>query len=466
MVEAVPWIDQLAQQHPNDWIIELGTNDAGRNNPSWELPFLDIWHQVRSSGCVIYLSVSQRAGPIATQINASLDGLARAHANVHILDWGNLEYLNPAWLEPDMIHPTPAGQTELAALETQELMHSAEVQGSSALTHQCRGRCDVILFRCHERDLLAGDGAFGGEVGSQLQIPVIDGTSRSPLIDREVGRPGRAVVGAARDKPPRKIDAARQKAPLMRPFSRHARLGRLRHAERRRRTSPSRSRSTSPTGCPASPSSACPTPPCARHATACGPPSCPAACPGRCAGSPSTWRPRACAKGGAGLDLPDRRRAPRRHRRAQPRAAPRALAFCGELGLNGSLRHVPGMIALADATAPARAWWCRCATCARPRSCAASEVHGAATLAELARVLRGQADWPDRRPAPPPSTRPGVPDLADVRGQAVGRRALEVAAAGSPPPPHDRAARLGQDDAGRAPGRAAPAAHAPTRRSR
>jgi len=28
------------------------------------------------------------------------------------------------------------------------------------------------------------------------------------------------------------------------------------------------------------------------------------------------------------------------------------LAFCGELGLNGSLRHVPGMIALADATAP------------------------------------------------------------------------------------------------------------------
>ena len=95
MVQAVPWIDQLAPQHPNDWIIELGTNDAGHNNPSWELPFLDIWHHVRSSGCVIYLSVSQRAGPIAAQINVSLDGLARAHANVHILDWGNLEYLNP-----------------------------------------------------------------------------------------------------------------------------------------------------------------------------------------------------------------------------------------------------------------------------------------------------------------------------------------------------------------------------------
>jgi hypothetical protein len=121
MVQAVPWVDQLAQQKPSDWIIELGTNDAGRNNPSWTLPFLAVWHQVRSSGCVIYLSVSQHAGPIATQINASLAGLALTHANVHVLDWGNLEYLNPAWMEPDMIHPTPAGQAELAAVETQEL---------------------------------------------------------------------------------------------------------------------------------------------------------------------------------------------------------------------------------------------------------------------------------------------------------------------------------------------------------
>ncbi|MGO9853471.1 MAG: GDSL-type esterase/lipase family protein [Acidimicrobiales bacterium] len=124
MAQAVPSIDQFAEQDPNDWIVELGTNDAGRNNQLWELPFLAIWHQVRSSGCVIYVSVSQRAGPIATQINASLAGLARAHANVHILDWGSLEYLNPAWLEPDLIHPTPAGQAELAALETQEIRHS------------------------------------------------------------------------------------------------------------------------------------------------------------------------------------------------------------------------------------------------------------------------------------------------------------------------------------------------------
>src|SRR5277367_660195 len=35
-----------------------------------------------------------------------------------------------------------------------------------------------------------------------------------------------------------------------------------------------------------------------------------------------------------------------------PNGCTEGLAFSGELGLNGALRHVPGMIALADATAP------------------------------------------------------------------------------------------------------------------
>jgi hypothetical protein len=121
MAPALPSIEQLAQRKPNDWIIELGTNDAGRDNPLWASPLLAEWQRVRGSGCVIYVSVSPRAGPIAAQINDSLAGMARAHDNVHVLDWGDLEYDNPAWVEPDMIHPTPAGQAELAALETQEL---------------------------------------------------------------------------------------------------------------------------------------------------------------------------------------------------------------------------------------------------------------------------------------------------------------------------------------------------------
>lgn len=121
MAQAAPAIDYLAQQHPADWVIELGTNDAGTGNSMWPEPFLAEWQQVKSSGCVIYVSVSLHAGPIAAQIDSSLGGLAREHANVHVLDWGSLEYDNPVWLEPDMIHPTPAGQVELATLETQEL---------------------------------------------------------------------------------------------------------------------------------------------------------------------------------------------------------------------------------------------------------------------------------------------------------------------------------------------------------
>ena len=169
--------------------------------------------------------------------------------------------------------------------------------------------------------------------------------------------------------------------------------------------------------------------------------------------------PSGIRKGGAGLDLPI----------AVgllvatgelPLRCTEGLAFCGELGLNGSLRHVPGMIALADAITPlglvVPLGDVREASLVRR-----SDVHGAATLGGLARVLRGQADWPDP-PAASPSADHGahvVPDLADVCGQAVGRRALEGRGRRASPPPHGRTARLGQDHAGRAHGGTAPPAH-------
>jgi magnesium chelatase family protein len=106
------------------------------------------------------------------------------------------------------------------------------------------------------------------------------------------------------------------------------------------------------------------------------------------------------------------------------------LAFCGELGLNGSLRHVPGMIALADATGPLGLVvpLCDLREAALVRGDAA---HGVATLADLARILRSQGEWPSAPPLPATAPPPLGPDLADVRGQMVGRRALEVAAAGT-----------------------------------
>jgi magnesium chelatase family protein len=105
------------------------------------------------------------------------------------------------------------------------------------------------------------------------------------------------------------------------------------------------------------------------------------------------------------------------------------LTFCGELGLNGSLRHVPGMIALADAAARRGLVVPLCD--AREASLVRGDgAHGVSSLADLVRILRTGAAWPTipaAVPSPPP---PDLADLADVRGQAVGRHALEVAAAG------------------------------------
>ena len=138
--------------------------------------------------------------------------------------------------------------------------------------------------------------------------------------------------------------------------------------------------------------------------------------------------PSGVRKGGAGLDLPIAVGLLVATGEISPTNT-EGLAFCGELGLNGSLRHVPGMIALPDATAPSGLVvpLCDVREAALVRG---EEAHGVATLAELTRVLRGQSGWPPTPPAPTESDAGPVPDLSDVRGQALGRRALEVAAAG------------------------------------
>ncbi len=105
------------------------------------------------------------------------------------------------------------------------------------------------------------------------------------------------------------------------------------------------------------------------------------------------------------------------------------MAFLGELGLDGSIRKVQGALPLVDAvTAPCVVVPASCAAEAalvRPRA-----VRCAPSLRCLVAVLRGEEGWP----APPtaasePEDDTG-PDLADVRGQPLGRFAVEVAAAG------------------------------------
>ena len=138
--------------------------------------------------------------------------------------------------------------------------------------------------------------------------------------------------------------------------------------------------------------------------------------------------PSGVRKGGAGLDLPIAVGLLVAAGELSP-ASTEGLTFCGELGLNGSLRHVPGMIALADAAGPLGTVvpLCDVREAALVRGTA---VRGAATLRELVDVLRGAREWPAIPPGTGAVHAAAPPDLADVRGQALGRRAVEVAAAG------------------------------------
>ena len=112
-----------------------------------------------------------------------------------------------------------------------------------------------------------------------------------------------------------------------------------------------------------------------------------------------------------------------------PAASLRGMAFLGELGLDGAVRSVVGVLPLADAlrdravvVAP-EAY--HVARAAEPR-----EVYAVGTLAQLADVLSHRAPWPDPPPDPPAPPPVAVPDLSDVVGQPSARRAVEVAAAG------------------------------------
>lgn len=106
----------------------------------------------------------------------------------------------------------------------------------------------------------------------------------------------------------------------------------------------------------------------------------------------------------------------------------RGVGFVGELGLDGSVRPVTGVVPLVAALG-ASACVVPMASVHEARAVAPGPVWAARTLVEVAAALRGHARWPDPEP-PPPYVPPPVPDLADVRGQPLARLAVEVAAAG------------------------------------
>jgi magnesium chelatase family protein len=106
-------------------------------------------------------------------------------------------------------------------------------------------------------------------------------------------------------------------------------------------------------------------------------------------------------------------------------------AAIGELSLDGSIRAVRGTLALAEAAWRGGSSHLLCATGGAPEAALVESlaVSPAATLVEAVAWARG-VDRPRSVPATPDPEDGAVEDLADVRGQALARRALEIAAAG------------------------------------
>lgn len=146
--------------------------------------------------------------------------------------------------------------------------------------------------------------------------------------------------------------------------------------------------------------------------------------------------PSGMRKGGAGLDLPIAIGVLVASGMLPPEAV-EGMAFVGELGLDGSLRGVPGTVVLAEALGRYRLVVPEEST-REALLTGDCEIRSAATLGALVDRLTGRRPWPDadhglgrgEDAQLESSGRRAACDLAEIRGQRLARRALEVAAAG------------------------------------
>jgi magnesium chelatase family protein len=112
-----------------------------------------------------------------------------------------------------------------------------------------------------------------------------------------------------------------------------------------------------------------------------------------------------------------------------PAEAVAGFGFIGELGLDGSLRAVAGvapMVGALDDLIPVVSR----GSFREARAISPGRVRVAAFLREIVDALNEVGPWPDEPDDDFVDDEPPIPDLSDVRGQGLARKALEVAAAG------------------------------------
>lgn len=141
--------------------------------------------------------------------------------------------------------------------------------------------------------------------------------------------------------------------------------------------------------------------------------------------------PAALRKEGSGFDLPISLAVLGATRQLPPERLAGHVAV-GELALDGRIRPVAGTLAVAEGARRAGIPRLVCAAASAAEAALAGvEPVPVAHLGEAVAYLRGEIDAPAYEPIAEESLgATEVPDLADVRGQERGRRALEIAAAG------------------------------------
>ena len=112
-----------------------------------------------------------------------------------------------------------------------------------------------------------------------------------------------------------------------------------------------------------------------------------------------------------------------------PVDAVRGLAFAGELGLDGSIRSVPGVAPMVGVR-PEQDWVVPAGSVHEARAVGRGLVRPVDRLDRLVEALTGAIAWPEFDATPTSFVEPDLDDLADVKGQPMARLALEVAAAG------------------------------------
>ncbi|MCB1026419.1 MAG: ATP-binding protein, partial [Microthrixaceae bacterium] len=103
------------------------------------------------------------------------------------------------------------------------------------------------------------------------------------------------------------------------------------------------------------------------------------------------------------------------------------VGLLGELGLDGTIRGVRGALPLAEATEATRV--IVPAENAAEAQLSDREVLVGTTLSDVVAALAGERAWPDPPELIVPPAAPG-PDLSEVRGHRLARKAIEVAAGG------------------------------------